>query len=76
MPGTAISRSIPKADMRILLPQMPARRIYGSICMRVLIMSAFIAKGRFKAFMKKIAVRVILNDKAAPLGAARCALEF
>ena len=39
-------------------------------------MAAFIAKGRFKAFMKKMAVRVILNDKAALLGAARCGLEL
>jgi len=39
-------------------------------------MAAFIAKGRFETFMKKIAVRVILNDKAALLGAARCALEL
>jgi glucokinase len=39
-------------------------------------MAAFIAKGRFEAFMKKIAVRVILNDRAALLGAARCALEL
>ena len=37
-------------------------------------MSAFITKGRFEAVMKKIAVRVILNDRAALLGAARCAL--
>jgi len=39
-------------------------------------MAAFIAKGRFETFMKKIAVRVILNDRAALLGAARCALEL
>lgn len=39
-------------------------------------MAAFIAKGRFEAFMKKIAVKVILNDRAALLGAARCALEL
>jgi glucokinase len=38
-------------------------------------MATFNAKGRFKAFMKKIAVRVILNDRAALLGAARCALD-
>lgn len=38
-------------------------------------MAAFIAKGRFEGFMKKIAVRVILNDRAALLGAARCALD-
>ncbi len=39
-------------------------------------MDAFIAKGRFKEFMEKIAVRVILNDKAALLGAAHCALNL
>ena len=39
-------------------------------------MDAFIAKGRFKEFMKKIAVRVILNDRAALLGAAHCALNL
>ncbi len=39
-------------------------------------MDAFIAKGRFKEFMKKMAVRVILNDKAALLGAAHCALNL
>jgi glucokinase len=36
---------------------------------------AFSDKGRFKGLLEKIAVRVILNDKAALLGAARCALE-
>ncbi|MGD8962988.1 MAG: glucokinase [Desulfobacterales bacterium] len=39
-------------------------------------MDAFIAKGRFKAFMQKIAVRVILNDRTALLGAAHCALNL
>lgn len=39
-------------------------------------MAAFISKGRFEDFMKKIAVRVILNDRAALLGAARCALDL
>ena len=38
-------------------------------------MSAFTAKGRFEVFMKKIAVRVILNEKASLLGAAYCALS-
>ncbi|MGD9026043.1 MAG: glucokinase, partial [Desulfobacterales bacterium] len=33
-------------------------------------------KGRFKEFMKKIAVRVILNDRAALLGAAHIALHL
>jgi glucokinase len=39
-------------------------------------MASFINKGRFKHFLEKIPVRVILNDKAALLGAARCALEM
>ena len=38
-------------------------------------MAAFNAKGRFEGFMKKIAVRVILNDRAALLGAADYALS-
>ncbi len=37
-------------------------------------MAAFNAKGRFEGFMKQIAVRVILNDRAALLGAADYAL--
>jgi glucokinase len=37
---------------------------------------AFTNKGRFKDLLKKIPVRVILNDKAALLGAARCAFEM
>jgi glucokinase len=36
-------------------------------------MRAFIDKGRFSSLLKAIPVRVILNDKAALLGAARCA---
>jgi glucokinase len=36
-------------------------------------MRAFENKGRFKDFMAKIPVRVILNDRAALLGAAYCA---
>jgi len=36
-------------------------------------MKAFTNKGRFKEFLEKIPVRVILNDKAALLGAAHCA---
>jgi glucokinase len=39
-------------------------------------MDAFMAKGRFKQFMQKIAVRVILNDRASLLGAAHCALNL
>jgi len=38
-------------------------------------MKAFTNKGRFKNLLEKISVRVILNDKAALLGAADCALE-
>jgi glucokinase len=38
-------------------------------------MAAFIDKGRFKGFMERIAVRVILNDRAALLGAAQWALD-
>jgi len=38
-------------------------------------MASFTEKGRFKHFLEKIPVRVILNAKAALLGAARCALE-
>jgi glucokinase len=38
-------------------------------------MTAFTAKGRFEEFMKKIAVRVILNNNASLLGAAHCALS-
>ena len=34
-------------------------------------MQAFIAKGRFVPYLEKIPVRVILNDQAALLGAAR-----
>ncbi len=37
-------------------------------------MNAFTDKGRFKALLEKIPVRVILNDKAAILGAAHWAL--
>jgi glucokinase len=37
-------------------------------------MAAFNAKGRFESFMQNIPVRVILNEKAAMLGAAYLAL--
>ncbi len=37
---------------------------------------SFTNKGRFKDFMEKIPVKVILNDRAAILGAAHCALEI
>ncbi len=36
---------------------------------------AFFAKGRFGDFMQAIPLRVILNDRAALLGAARYALN-
>jgi glucokinase len=36
-------------------------------------MRAFTDKGRFSSVLERIPVRVILNDKAALLGAARCA---
>jgi glucokinase len=39
-------------------------------------METFTRKGRFKAWMTKIPVRVILNDKTALLGAAACSLEL
>ncbi|MBI4963030.1 MAG: glucokinase [Desulfomonile tiedjei] len=38
-------------------------------------MKAFTAKGRFKELLSQMPVRVILNDKAALLGAAWCALQ-
>jgi glucokinase len=34
-------------------------------------MRAFVDKGRFSSFLERVPVRVILNDKAALLGAAR-----
>jgi glucokinase len=36
-------------------------------------MRAFVDKGRFRTLLERIPVRVILNEKAALLGAARCA---
>jgi glucokinase len=36
-------------------------------------MKAFVAKGRMRSLLEEILVRVILNDKTALLGAARCA---
>jgi glucokinase len=38
-------------------------------------MDAFTNKGRFKDFLEKIPVKVILNDKAALIGAAYCAMK-
>jgi glucokinase len=40
-----------------------------------LFMEAFIAKGRMSPLLKAMPVRVILNEKTALLGAARCALD-
>lgn len=37
-------------------------------------LDAFLAKGRMQSLLETIPVRVILNDKAGLLGAARCAL--
>jgi glucokinase len=37
-------------------------------------MEAFLDKGRFEGLLHQIPVRIILNDKAALLGAAHCAL--
>lgn len=42
---------------------------------RPLVTEAFFAKGRFRDFMERIPLRVILNDRAALLGAARHALH-
>ena len=38
-------------------------------------MRAFVDKGRFQSMLERIPVYVILNDKAALLGAARAAAE-
>jgi len=38
-------------------------------------MKAFVNKGRFRGFLEKVPVNVILNDKAALMGAAYCALS-
>jgi glucokinase len=37
-------------------------------------MEAFTNKGRFKGFLERIPVKVVLNDKAALIGAAYCAM--
>ena len=39
------------------------------------LLDSFFAKGRFREFMERIPLRVILNDRAALLGAARHALH-
>jgi glucokinase len=36
---------------------------------------AFLGKGRFRGLLEAVPVRVILNDRAALIGAARCAVE-
>lgn len=38
-------------------------------------MRAFTDEGRFASLLEAIPVRLILNEKAALLGAARCAIE-
>jgi glucokinase len=38
-------------------------------------MEAFVDKGRFRPLLERVPVRVILNDKTALLGAARCGAE-
>jgi len=38
-----------------------------------LFMNAFVGKGRMQALLEAIPVKVITNDKAALMGAARCA---
>ena len=55
----------------------------GGICPKILpklkeevFMKAFIAKGRFMELLSGIPVKVVLNDKAALLGAACCAMDL
>ncbi len=36
----------------------------------------FLSKGRFREFLERVPVRVILNDRVALLGAARCAAGY
>ena len=61
---------------------MSTRGIYvgGGIASRIIaklkgstFMEAFVAKGRRRPLLEEIPVRVILNDKTAPFGAARYA---
>jgi glucokinase len=56
--------------------------IGGGIAVKILpllrqpaLLEAFVDKGRFHDFMQRIPLRVILNDRAALLGAARHALH-
>ena len=37
-------------------------------------MEAFLAKGRFKTFLERVPVKLIMNDKASLVGAAHFAL--
>jgi glucokinase len=37
---------------------------------------AFVDKGRFRSLLERIPIRVILNDRTALLGAARCCAEW
>jgi len=55
----------------------------GGICPKILpalkqegFLNAFTSKGRFSDLMREIPVRVILNDKAALLGAAACGFKM
>jgi glucokinase len=41
-----------------------------------LFIKAFTDKGRFRYLLERIPIKVILNDKAALLGAAKCAFEI
>jgi glucokinase len=69
----------------LALTAMATGGIYlaGGICPKILpklteagFMKAFTAKGRFDEFLSGIPVRVILNDKAALMGAACCASDL
>jgi glucokinase len=37
---------------------------------------AFLDKGRMEDYLRRVPIRVILNDRTAMLGAARCAAEM
>jgi len=73
------------ATGNLALTGMTTRGIYlaGGICPKIMLklkegsfMKAFTAKGRFEELLSSIPVNVILNDKAALLGAACCAMEL
>ncbi len=68
----------------LALTVMATRGIYlgGGICPKILeklhegrFMAAFPDKGRFRALLEKVPVRVVLNDKAALLGAAKASCD-